>query len=336
MCRTTFLVVTALAASTAAAQPPAGYYDSANPASATVLRSTLHEIVDDHTRFRYTANTTDTWDILKRADQDPADSTRVLDVYRNASFPKAEGGNDNYNREHSWPKSYGFPDDRVSNYPYTDCHALFLADSRYNSSRNNKPYRACDSGCTEKTTEVNAGAGGGAGVFDGNSNWTETGTWLTWGRRRGDVARALFYMDVRYAGGLHGVTSHPEPDLILTNDLSLVQTSGNNATEAHMGQLSVLLAWHHADPVDDLERQHTEAVFQHQGNRNPFVDHPEWVACIFEDQCPAVPPAPGAPTLTLDQINEQIAELERQIAELGVQLAELRAQAAAIPGGGTP
>ena len=94
------------------------------------------------------------------------------------------------------------------------------------------------------------GAGGGSGTYPGQSNWTTTGIWETWIGRRGDVARALFYLDVRYAGGTHGVTGAAEPDLILTDDASLVATSGTNASVAHMGRLSVLLAWHAEDPVE--------------------------------------------------------------------------------------
>ena len=48
-----------------------------------------------------------------------------------------------------------------------------------------------------------------------------------------------------------------------------------------MGLLSTILAWHAEDPVDDLERHRVDVVWQHQGNRNPFIDHPEWANCIF-------------------------------------------------------
>ena len=91
------------------------------------MRSTLHDVIDDHTRYPYTSTATDTWNILDAADEDPNDSGNILDVYKNASYDKAAGGNDYYNREHCWPKSYGFPIDGSTNYPYTDCHHLFAA-----------------------------------------------------------------------------------------------------------------------------------------------------------------------------------------------------------------
>ncbi len=263
----------------------AGYYDSVDTSDAVKLRQTLHETIDDHTRIPYTSSATDTWDVLEAADEDPNNYNNILDLYKNASFLKYGGGNDYYQREHSWPKSYGFPGDNSQNYPYTDCHHLFLCYGSYNASRSNKLYQTCEVTCTEKPTDFNNGQGGSAGGYPGYSNWTETGIWKTWMGRRGDVARALFYMDVRYEGGTHEVTGALEPNLILTDDDTLIENShtGNNETVAYMGIKSVLLEWHRQDPVDDLERHRNEIIYGVQGNRNPFVDHPEWVDCIFSN-----------------------------------------------------
>ena len=278
----------------AVAEPPPGYYNRVDLMTALTLRETLHEAIDDHARVPYTANAPDTWDLLEAADQDPANTDRVLDIYKNASYPKVGGGNTNYNREHSWPKSYGFPKDGPGNYPYTDCHHLFLVDRAYNSSRHNKIYQSCSVGCAERPTTATAtGHSATPRAHSRSSNWTRTRVWETWIGRRGDVARALFYMDVRYEGGMHGVTSHHEPDLVLTNDISEVVASKRNESRAYMGRLSDLLQWHRDDPVDSLERQHHEAVYRAQGNRNPFIDNPEWVFCIFENVCPQTSPLRG-------------------------------------------
>jgi len=280
---------------TVRASPPAGYYDSVNATSAGALRASLHAVIDDHQRFPYTSSATDTWDILEAADENPANSSEILDVYMNANHSKYGGGGGGYNREHSWPKSYGFPNDGASNYPYTDCHHLFLSDEGYNSSRQDKLYGECDATCEERATVVNGGVGGGSGTYPGQSNWTTTGIWETWAARQGDVARALFYMDVRYEGGTHSGTGAAEPDLVLTDDDTLVVTSGANVSLAHMGLLSDLLAWHVADPVDAREQTRNDVIAGYQGNRNPFIDHPEWVACIFAGACAGggVPAAPS-------------------------------------------
>jgi len=271
---------------------PASYYDQADTSTSQNLHQSLHSIIDDHTRIPYTSTAIDTWDVLETADEDPNNPNNVITIYKNASYNKVGGGNTSYNREHSWPKSYGFPNDGASNYPYTDMHHLFIADSSYNSSRSNKPYANCDSGCSEKITEVNAGTGGQGGDW---SNWTagagSTGSWETWLDRRGNVARALMYLAVRYEGGTHGISGYSEPDLILTDDRNLMEShkTGSNGSVAYMGLRSVLIQWHKDDPVDDLERRHNDTVFDYQGNRNPFVDHPEWVACVFENVCSGDP-----------------------------------------------
>jgi len=274
--------------------PPTDYYASVDASSAAALRLSIHDAIDDHTRFPYTSSATDTWDILELAQEDPADPGRIIDVYLNASYAKAGGGNTDYNREHSWPKSYGFPTDGSSNMPYSDAHALFLSHDGYNSSRGNKPFRNCSLGCNERPTEFNDGRGGGSGTYPGNSNWTvgsgTDGSWEVWPGRRGDIARALLYLDVRYEGGAHSDTS-PEPDLILTDDPALIQVTGGNVWDegfdgtAYMGMLQVLLQWHAEDPVDDRERNRNSVIFSFQGNRNPFIDHPEWVGCVFSNAC---------------------------------------------------
>lgn len=75
-----------------------------------------------------------------------------------------------------------------------------------------------------------------------------------------------------------------EPDLILTDDINLIVASntGVNIDVAYMGILTTLLQWHLQDPVSDRERNRNDIVFTYQHNRNPFIDHPEWVLPIFQ------------------------------------------------------
>lgn len=280
-----------LAASPALAQAPAGYYSPVDATNPTTLRSTLHGVIDDHQIFPYTSGATDTWDILKLADEDPQNSGRILDVYRNASYNKVSGGGGSYNREHTWPNSLGFPNDDGKNYPYTDCHQLFLADIQYNGARGSLPFG--NTGGTEWPTLQNGGVGGA-----GDSNWEGASRFEVWSDRRGDIARALFYLDVRYDGSSHGGTGWSEPDLVLTDSAALINGSstGSNESVAYMGYLSTLLAWHAADPVDAKELERNDVVFGFQGNRNPFVDHPEWVDCLFSGSCNSDTTPPAAPT----------------------------------------
>jgi endonuclease I len=298
-------------ASAAAAQVPDGYYDNVDTSNAASLRATLHEAIDDHQKVPYSSSGTDTWNVLEFAQRNPSNTSEIIDVYRNDNYPKMGGGNNVYQREHTWPKSYGFPNDGGDNYPFSDCHQLWLCASSYNQARGNVPFRFCNSGCTEHVTVSNNGQGGGSGTYPGNSNWTSgsfaSGTWEVWSGKRGDVARSILYMDIRYEGGVHGSSGFAEPDLRLTDSQSLIDGSntGQNESIAYMGMLEALLAWHESDPVDDDERWRNDAVYAFQGNRNPFVDHPEWVDCIYNGQCsigdeycdPAVTNSSGLPSV---------------------------------------
>ncbi|MCP4657287.1 MAG: hypothetical protein GY856_17900 [bacterium] len=267
--------------------PVGDYYAGVDDSDGATLRGALHEIIDDHIRFAYSSSLTDTWDILEQADQDPVDPDYVLTVYKNADYLKEGGGNSYYNREHSWPNTYGFTDNGTDNQPFTDCFHLFISDIAYNSDRGSESFGTCNLACAELGTDVNHGQGGGAGIYPGNSSWSTgsgaTGTFEVWHLRRGDLARALLYLDLRYAGGTHGVTGIAEPDLILTDDTGLMQSG--NLSVAYMARLAVLLEWHRLDPVDARDRRRNEVIYSYQGNRNPFIDHPEWVSCVFANDC---------------------------------------------------
>lgn len=271
-----------------------GYYARVNTSSASQLRCSLHAIIKGHTAYPYSGGTTNTWSILEIADEDPLNSSRILDVYRNHSYAKITdraGGaaGIKYNREHTWPKSLGFSAETgnlgLPNSPHTDTHMLYLSDANYNSDRGNKPYANC-SGCAERATEAYNGAGGGTGVYPGNSNWFNGSGFQTWGKRKGDMARAVLYMAIRYEGGTHPATGQTEPDLEMTDNASLIVAT--SSSPAYMGLLSTLLAWHLADAPDAAERARNEVIYSFQGNRNPFIDHPEWATSgLFTSAKPA-------------------------------------------------
>ena len=279
-----------------------GYYSRVNTSSASQLRCSLNQTIRGHTVYPYSSSTgTSVWSILEIADENPNNTANILDVYKNRSYTKISsragtGTGVTYNREHTWPNSLGFGSTTgnlgLPHGPYTDTHMLYASDTTYNSDRGNKPYGNCTlaSGCGERVTEVNNGSGGGSGVYPGNSNWVKTpdgntGTFQVWGKRKGDIARAVLYMAIRYEGGTHPVTGQNEPDLEMTDDRSKIIIT--SASPAYMGLLTDLLQWHQADPPDAAERARNEVIFSFQGNRNPFIDHPEWAtAALFNSAKP--------------------------------------------------
>ena len=280
----------------------ANYYNSVDATSATTLRATLNPVIRGHTCYFYSGAGTSVWTILEDADQAPGvgNENKVFDVYKNEFYTKGTdraGINNNpvtsFNREHTWPNSYGFndvltaPGNGGTQYPYcpyTDTHMLYASNVAYNSSRGNLYYDNCP-GCTQLATTANAGQGG-----PGFPNRFDTSKFETWDSRKGDVARAILYMDIRYEGGTHPVTGITEPNLIVTDNTALITTtpSGQVVATGYMGKLSTLIAWHLADPPTDAERARNDKIFGYQNNRNPFIDRPEWVNCLYLNQCGAV------------------------------------------------
>ncbi len=283
------------------------YYDQVNTSSPGQLRCSLHQIIDSHTEYPYG------WDQLEIADEDPTNSTRILDIYRNCSFAKGATGdrvggsgpgatcgpvsNVKFNREHVWPRSLGFNNTSLA--AHNDLHMLHLSDELFNAHRGNKPFANCpqSSGCIEDRTIAYAGQGGGNGTYPGLSNWYTSndgnlGSYEVWSKLRGNMARAIFYMAIRYEGGDN------LPNLELTDNRSLIVITPTTSATAYMGLLTTLLQWHLDDPVDARELDRNEVIFNFQGNRNPFVDRPEYVSLdLFQSVNPTTCNLAGQPLI---------------------------------------
>jgi endonuclease I len=93
---------------------------------------------------------------------------------------------------------------------------------------------------------------------------------------KGDVARMIFYMSVRYNGdeGSNGVS------LTVVDGVG-TPFGGDTEDNGEIGDLATLMAWHVLDPVSDEERHRNNIIYDIQGNRNPFIDRPEFVNIVF-------------------------------------------------------
>lgn len=245
------------------AQIPDDYYQEAKGLTGIALKDALHNIIDDHVDFPYTSSSTDVWDILKESDRDPNNPDNVILFYTGWSVNAAQEYNSGsgWSREHVWAKSRG--DFNTSRPMGTDCHNLRAADVSVNSARNNRWFDEAD------TEYIDGGVP--------TANYTSSSSWV-WEPReavKGDVARMMFYMVTRYEGGGNEV------------DLELIDSipDDNNTLLPIHAKLSTLLSWHFNDPVDSTEQHRNEIVFQYQQNRNPFIDHPDFVALIWGDTC---------------------------------------------------
>ena len=241
------------------AQVPNGYYSFAENKSDQALRSALHNIIDDHIEFPYTSSSTDTWDILQESDADPSNSNNVILVYTRESVngPQEYNGGSGWNREHIWAKSRGDFGTEIGE--GTDVHNLRASNVQVNSTRTNYSFDNCTTNSCNQTY--------------GNSYSSTALVFEPRDEDKGDVARIIFYMDIRYEG------DSGELDLEMTENILSISSK----LPRH-GVRSTLLEWHQSDPVDDFERNRNDVIYSYQGNRNPFIDHPELVDYIWGDQ----------------------------------------------------
>ena len=244
---------------------PTGYYDSLEGLSGNALKQAVQDIIATPTvRLHSYA---DIWDIIRTADQNPENSNQIWDMYLEIPMAKLDQQTTSsivgkWNREHIFCQSRGGFEvangdtaDGIGVWNSTsaasvvdgvsDAHHIRAENGQENTSRNNKNYG------TVNSSTVYAGPSG------------TQGSW------RGDVARALFYMAVRF-DGLNVVNGDPSEYLPSTSI-----ASGN------IGDLATLLVWNHSDPRDDFEMNRNNYIYTWQMNRNPFIDYPLLVDYIF-------------------------------------------------------
>ncbi len=200
--------------------------------------------------------------VFKTADADPNKSGNIIWFYTgtsksfNGSFGSSAGTT---NREHVWPKDGGdaFP---ASSQAGSDAHHLRPTESVMNSSRGSKSF-----GEVPQTTSniVKEGTSTTYGSTPDELCYSNSSYFYPAKGYRGATARILFYVQVRW-GDAYG--------------LSFVLGPGNCKT---IGDIETLMKWHLEEPPTEEEIRRNEVIFGIQGNRNPFIDHPEYAAQIF-------------------------------------------------------
>ncbi|MGW5466970.1 endonuclease I family protein [Streptomyces chartreusis] len=224
------------------------YYKNAIGKTGASLKSSLHTIISSQTKISYSA----VWNALKVTDQDPNNSSNVILLYSGVSRSKSLNGGDvgDWNREHTWAKSHG--DFGEVTGPGTDLHHLRPADVQVNSIRGNLDFD-----------------NGGSTVTNGGGSKVDSDSFEPRAADKGDVARMILYMAVRYDGGDGFADLEPNEKV-------------GNGSNPYMGKLSVLKAWNEQDPPSAFEEKRNQAIYDtYQHNRNPFIDHPEWVEAIW-------------------------------------------------------
>jgi endonuclease I len=242
----------------------AQYYAAALGKNGPILKTVLHNIIKGHNSLIYQ----DLWAAFENTDA--KSNGKVWDMYTDIpngipnfifSFGTNQCGNysgegDCFNREHSWPKEYFGGD---NSYPmYSDLHHLFATDGWVNNKHAAFPFGMVNSSTYTSSNGTKLGTGS---TYPGYSNKI----FEPIDAYKGDFARAYFYMSTRYE----------------SEDATWQNWEMANGAELTPAAVNLLLLWHNNDPVSQKEIDRNEAVFLLQGNRNPFIDYPQFADCIW-------------------------------------------------------
>ncbi|GEJ44530.1 endonuclease [Chryseobacterium sp. ON_d1] len=269
------IILFSVFAGLAQAQAPAGYYNSANGLSGAALKTALSSIITNgHQDKGYNG----LWTAYKTTDidKDYENDGSILDIYSekpSGTDPyKYTPGTDQcgtystegncYNREHVIPQSLF----NQASPMVADIHFIRATDGKVNGMRSNYPYGKVGSASFTSMNGSKLGTSASSGysgtVFEPIDEF------------KGDVARMIFYFVTRYQSKLSGFSSG---DMLGSSAFPGLQT----------WELNVLLAWHNQDPVSQAEIKRNNASYTYQGNRNPFIDNPNYVNLIWGSQQPS-------------------------------------------------
>ncbi|MFT5753943.1 MAG: endonuclease I [Flavobacterium sp.] len=308
------------------AQIPTGYYNSATGTGYT-LKTNLRSIIANNTNSASSQSSYgDLWTLYTNTafrDHYYENNNSLLDIYSekpngpdsyeytstNQQCGSYSGEGSCYNREHLMPQSVF-----SSNYPmYSDAHFVVPSDGSVNGARGNYPFGIVSSPTytstngSKKGNNLNTGysAGYSSIVFEPINEF------------KGDVARALLYVATRYQNEVTGWSSFD----MFNNTNNQVYTNTF---------LNILITWHNQDPVSAYEIAKNNAVYNFQNNRNPYIDHPEYVCQIWPTQCAALS---TQDFVSLEEIsvypnptNENRISIETEIALDEIQLINLNGQ----------
>jgi endonuclease I len=252
-------------------QIPPGYYSSAAGKTGVALQAALHNIIKNHTSVSYNSLYT----YFQNTDIKP--NGTVWDMYSDIpggtpaySFQYNSGeecGNysgegDCFNREHSFPQSWFGGNSPM----YSDLFHLYPTDGYVNNRRSNYPFGDVGSTSWTSTNGSKLGSctdpGYSGTVFEPIDQY------------KGDFARGMLYMSTRY----------------YTEDSGWPGSDMTTGSQLKTWAVNAMLSWNQQDPVSQKETDRNNYIYYHiQNNRNPFIDHPEYAALIWD-------PSAGVPS----------------------------------------
>ena len=230
------------------------YYESVRGLKGEELKKGLHKIIKGHTTFSYGSNING---YMKIYDKSYENSSKLNLIYTGEASMNVE-----FNKEHVWAKSHG--DFGTGQGPGSDLHNLRPCYNNLNSTRGNLDFGE-----------------GGSEISSYPGNYKTSSTFEPRDDFKGDVARTIFYMATRYEGN---EGSYPDLELEAPSDTKRYLNLASGAKGVH-GDFDDLYKWATSgiDPVDNFEVNRNNIIYKdYQKNRNPFVDHPEFIIMIYD------------------------------------------------------
>ena len=266
------------------AQIPTGYYDGTAGLTGAALKTKLSQIITnghqtksyDNLYNGYPSTDSDNYyekdgSVLDMYSENPtgADPYVYQHGVKKCGNYNTEG--DCYNREHIFPQGYF----NKASPMVSDIHHIVPTDGKVNGMRSNFPFG--NVGSSVSYTSKN-----GSKLGTSNSVNYSGKVFEPINEFKGDVARMIFYFATRYEAKLKDFDAN---DILTNTSFPGIQS----------WELEVLKQWHTQDPVSQREIDRNNAAYAYQGNRNPFIDHPEYVALIWGSTTPDTE-APSTPT----------------------------------------
>ena len=251
------------------AQIPAGYYDRAEGKSGAELKTALHEIISTNEELFFGATGILQWwnGFFRQTDWHPPTETHPEGFFWCMySFERDTNHRPQFHeREHAMPRSWwviGTGDNRDWGIANGDLHNIFPTNRDANGPKSNFPLGEVNMSATGAWTNGVVRVGPSAVAM-----YTRSHVFEPPDRYKGDFARVYMYMVTRYEhfADTRRWTSRGIESMIANNRFPTFTPYG----------IYIVMKWHRNDPVSQKEIDRNNAVHRIQGNRNPFIDHPE-------------------------------------------------------------
>ena len=232
------------------------YYRKAEGLRGTQLKEALHDLIQPSYVLAYGGGVGKTWTGFWYTDQ--MENMQVRDRYSNVVryLNPDMSAVSNMNIEHIWANSWW---GHIKNNAYCDLFNLYPADATANGRKSNNPIGIVDGTVSYTNGVTKVGKSSSYRADSLITAWEPADQW------KGDFARTYFYMATCYSH----MTS------LWTTTEGLLTVDPNSPLLMRPWVYNLMLEWAEADPLDEIEQQRCDAIYEIQGNRNPFVDYPE-------------------------------------------------------------